>query len=266
MRSRIDPSLIQLPLRAARRARRAFQDYRLEHEQRRGVLGPAHRRWRENSSDENVERWTDYDWSRGGEEWNASPEWKDALVRDVLERWIPPGVVTLEIGPGGGRWSEILVGRSSQLILADVSARPLELCRERFASEARVSHVLSSGTDLPGVPDGSVAAVWSFDVFVHIAPRDQAAYLQEISRVLAKGGTAVIHHADGRNRGDLPSRAGWRSPMSRRLFAELARRSGLTVESQFDSWGPENRYDLGAFADAVTVCRRWAVPPTSPSP
>ncbi len=247
---------MRLPARAARRAGWAFQDYRLEHEQRRGVLGPAHRRWQGNSSGMNAERWTDYDWSRGGEEWNASPDWKDALVSDVLERWIPPSVVTMEIGPGGGRWSEVLIRRSSQLILVDVSPRPLELCKERFPDEDHVSYVLSAGANLPGVADSSVAAVWSFDVFVHVAPRDQAAYLAEISRVLADGGVAVIHHADGRNRGDLPSRAGWRAPMSRRLFAELARQNGLTVECQFDSWGPDGRYDLGAFADAITVCKR----------
>lgn len=106
------------------------------------------------------------------------------------------------------------------------------------------------------VEDGSIDAVWSFDVFVHVAPLDQAAYLTEIARVLAPGGLAVIHHADGRNRGRLSSRAGWRSPMSRRLFAALATERGLRVEPQFDSWGPDGCYDLSAYCDAITVCRR----------
>jgi hypothetical protein len=35
------------------------------------------------------------------------------------------------------------------------------------------------------VEGGSIDAMWSFDVFVHVSPRDQAAYLQEIARVLA---------------------------------------------------------------------------------
>jgi ubiquinone/menaquinone biosynthesis C-methylase UbiE len=138
----------------------------------------------------------------------------------------------------------------------DVSEGPLELCRERFAGDERIRCVLSSGSDLPGVEDGSIDAVWSFDVFVHVAPADQAAYLQEIARVLVPGGLAVIHHADGRNRGQLPSRAGWRSPMSRGLFAALAAERGLRVESQFDSWGPDGRFDLSAYGDAITVCKR----------
>ena len=133
-----------------------------------------------------------------GEEWNASSEWKQALIDDVLARWIPAGAVVLEIGPGAGRWSEFLVERGSGLVLVDVSERPLKLCRERFKNDARIRYILSSGSDLPGVEDGSIDAVWSFDVFVHVSPCDQAAYLQEIARVLAPGGIAVVHHATAR--------------------------------------------------------------------
>jgi SAM-dependent methyltransferase len=247
--------------RAALRARWALEDRRLTAEQRRGVLGPAHLGWRGNSAGENRLRWDGWDWSSRGEEWNASAEWKDALIDDVLDRWIPRGGAVLEVGPGGGRWSEPLLERASRLILVDVSERPLELCRERFAGAGNVEFVLSTGADLPGVADGSVDAVWSFDVFVHVAPVDQARYLAEIARVLVAGGVAVIHHADGRNRGLAPSRQGWRSPMSRGLFASLAASCGLVVETQIDSWGPDGRYDLSGYADAITVCRAGGLSP-----
>ena len=75
-----------------------------------------------------------------------------------------------------------------------------------------------------------------------------------VARVLAPRGVAVIHHADGRNLGDQPSRSGWRSPMSRHLFATLAAQRGLAVEAQIDSWGADGRYDLSAYHDAITVC------------
>jgi SAM-dependent methyltransferase len=234
----------------------ALEDHRLTAEQRRGVLGPAHRSWRRNSTGENRQRWDSWDWSNGGEEWSASPEWRGALIDDVLARWIPRERVVLEIGPGAGRWSAALMERASRLILVDVSKRPLELCKSRFRDVENIEFVLSSGTDVPGIANGSVDAVWSFDVFVHIAPLDQASYLREIARVLAPGGVAVIHHADGRNRGLLPSRHGWRSPMSRDLFASLASSSGLLVECQLDSWGPDGRFDLSSYADAITVCAR----------
>ena len=244
-----------LQRRLARLGQR-IDDARLTREQRRGVLGPAHRRWHGNSAEDNRERWDGWDWSGGGEEWTLSPEWKQALIGDVLEARIPPGGVALEIGPGAGRWSAVLQQRAQRLILVDVSERPLELCRRRFADAGNVEYALSSGGDLPGVADGSVDAVWSFDVFVHVTPLDQAAYLAEIGRVLAPGGVAVIHHADGRNLGAQPSRAGWRSPMSRGLFASLAAGRGLEIEEQFDSWGEGGRHDLSAYHDAITVCRK----------
>jgi ubiquinone/menaquinone biosynthesis C-methylase UbiE len=243
--------------RVALRAKWALEDRRLISEQRRGVLGPAHLGWRGNSAAENRLRWDEWDWSSRGEQWNESPEWKQSVIDELIDVWMPRGGVILEIGPGGGRWSEPLLERASGLILVDVSARPLDLCRERFEGAANVGYVLSSGSDIPGVDDGSVDAVWSFDVLVHVAPLDQFGYLSESARILAPGGVAVLHHADGRNRGALPSRAGWRSPMSRDLFAAAARERGLSVERQFDSWGTERaRFDLSAFGDAISVLRK----------
>jgi ubiquinone/menaquinone biosynthesis C-methylase UbiE len=238
---------------ALRRLGWALQDRRLTAEQRRGVLGPAHRRWRPPADPRRY--WSDYDWSGRGEEWTASPAWKQALLEDVLKAWIPEGAVVLEVGPGAGRWTSVLAERASRLVLVDVSERPLELCRERFGDDG-VQYVVSSRGELPGVDSGSIDAVWSFDVFVHVPPPDQAAYLEEMARVLAPGGVAVIHHSDGQNRGRLPSRVGWRSPMSRDLFAALAVQRGLRIRSQFDSWGADRCHDLSAYGDVITVCER----------
>lgn len=198
--------------------------------------------------------WDRWDWSSRGEEWTLSEEWKRSLIEDVLERLVSDGGSVLEIGPGGGRWSEALLARASLLVLVDVSERPLQVCRERFGAGAPVRYIRSTGNDLPGVADRSIDAVWSFDAFVHIAPTDQAGYLSEFARVLRPGGVVIIHHADGRNRGAMSSRRGLRSPMSRSLFAALARERGLHVATQFDSWGPGGVHDLAAFGDAITVC------------
>jgi ubiquinone/menaquinone biosynthesis C-methylase UbiE len=241
---------------ALRRAGWAIEDRRLVAEQRRGHLGGAHRRWSGNSAGSNRDWWDRYDWSGGGEEWSESAEWKQALVDDVLLALIPAGVAVLEIGPGAGRWSQVLAARSSRLVLVDVSEEALRRCRERLSEFANVSYVHGPGSELPGIAEASIDAVWSFDVFVHIAPLDFVAYVDEIARVLRPGGVAVIHHSDGRNQGRLLSRHGWRSPMSRELFAALAPARGLIVTRQFSSWGERGEFDLGAFGDAITVCRR----------
>ena len=194
----------EVGLRAARRLGERLEDTLLEIEGARGVLGPAHRAWRDNSAEENRRQWNQWDWSLLGEEWTASEAWKQALVDEVLLPTIPAGGTVLEIGPGGGRWSVVLAPRAERLILVDVAQRPLELVRERLAGAGNVDYVLTDGSALTGVADAVVDAVWSFDVFVHVAPADQAAYLGEIARVLRPGGVAAIHHADGRNRGIAP--------------------------------------------------------------
>ena len=165
--------------------------------------------------------------------------------------------MVLEIGPGASRWSAALQPRARRLILVDVSERPLALCRERFAEARNVEYVLSAGSDLPGVADSSVDAIWSFDVFVHIAPLDQAAYLAELPGSWP-GGVAVIHHADGRNLGDLPSRSGWRSPMSRNLFATLAAQRGLRSRPRSTRGDQTASTTSSAYHDAITVCRKPA--------
>jgi ubiquinone/menaquinone biosynthesis C-methylase UbiE len=240
---------------ARRRVSQALTDRMLELEQRRGVLGPAHRRWSGHSAAANRDQWTAWDWSSRGEEWNESEGWKQALIDDVLLTTIPAGGTVVEIGPGAGRWSEVLAPRAQRTILVDVTPAVLELCRERLGDRAGVEYRVSSGCDLPAVEDRAVDAIWSFDVFVHVAPVDQAGYLDEIARVLRPGGIAVVHHADGRNRGSQPSRSGWRAPMSAHLFAVLARECDLTVERQLRSWS-DGRFGLDAYGDVITVMRR----------
>jgi ubiquinone/menaquinone biosynthesis C-methylase UbiE len=216
----------------------------------RGVLGPAHRAYAGHSADRNREVWTGWDWSNRGNEWNdgADPTaWKASLTRDVLLATIPEGGVVLEIGAGGGRWSDVLQPRADRLVLVDVTERALELCRERFAGASNVEYVLTEGAELTGIPDASVDAIWSFDVFVHVAPVDIASYLTEIARVLRPGGVALIHHS-----GRFSRSSGWRSPMTARLFANLSRERGLVVERQFDSWA-DGRFGVTANSDVITV-------------
>jgi ubiquinone/menaquinone biosynthesis C-methylase UbiE len=215
----------------------------------RGVLGPAHRAHQDHSADRNREAWSSWDWRDRGEEWTISEEWKHALVSEILRPTMPEGGTLLEIGPGAGRWTEFLLESAQRVILVDVSARVLDLCRDRFGENESLSYVLGDGSTLPGVGDESVDGVWSFDAFVHIGPLDLASYLSEIERVLRPGGVGVIHHSSRR---DLKS---WRSPMSARLFANLARERGLAVERQFDSWG-DGRYDVRKDRDVITVVRK----------
>lgn len=225
-----------------------IDDRMLAIEGRRGVMGPAHRRWTQHSVTTNREVWSGWEWEGGGEEWTASEAWKASLVSDVLEPTMPAGGTILEIGPGAGRWTGALHARAAELILVDITDTTLELCRERLGDPPNVTYVCTDGTGLRDVATASVDAIWAFDAFVHIAPLDVASYLADIRRVLCSGGIAVIHHTGRRD----PK--GWRSPMSAALFANLARERGLVVERQFDTWAG-GRYGVRRQGDVVTQLR-----------
>lgn len=192
--------------------------------------------------------WTAYDWSHDGEEWTPSVEWRESAVAEVLTPLLPSDAHALEIGPGAGRWTRELLPRVRSLALADISERAIELCQERFGRGENLSYLVTDGNALRGIADGSIDFVWSFDVFLHIAPVDQKGYLRELARVMRPGALAVVHHP-----GDGGSAEGWRSAMTAELFAELVTESGMRVHRQFARWGAGDRFSLPNPGDVITV-------------
>lgn len=204
-----------------------------------------------NTREANRLLWSGYDWGAGGEEWTLSPKWRQAVIHEVMLANAPSNPVTLEIGPGGGRWSETLQKASKQLILVDVSERVLEVCAQRFDGADNVRYVHTDGRSLTGVADGEVDYVWSFDVFVHIAPVDQKSYVRELARVMRPGARGVIHHAGGGG-----TSGHWRSAMTSSAFAKMLRATGLQPLQQFERFGSDQRHPLPVEGDAVTVFER----------
>lgn len=194
------------------------------------------------------------DWSHLGEQWTPSEEWKQALIDEVMLGYLEGGTTILEIGPGAGRFSVALQRLAGHLILVDLSDYCIELCRRRFAGAENVEFHVNDGRTLPAIPDRSVDGVWSFDVFVHIAPQDVEALLDEICRVLRPKGRAVIHHPKSGHE-NVAAEAGWRSSMTAALFAGMVRARGMTMVAQFDSWGG-GRYDVRKHGDVISVFTR----------
>jgi ubiquinone/menaquinone biosynthesis C-methylase UbiE len=143
---------------------------------------------------------------RLGDEWNdpaakgldvATPE--DAvphLDRIVFAPFLGTCDVMLEIGPGAGRFTEILLPKCKRLIAVDTSETMLELLRERFPDDQRIEYIESDGNGLGPVPDDSVDGVFSYGVFVHLQHWDIFNYLAELRRVLRPGGRAIIQHSN----------------------------------------------------------------------
>jgi SAM-dependent methyltransferase len=189
-----------------------------------------------------VEEWEWYarDFERSGEtrthlgdEWNqpeqigaavASSEIVRHLDEHVFKPFIDKVDTILEIGAGGGRFTEVLVTKASLVIAADTAPTMLKLLRRRFARDPRVRTVLLDGRSLGTLPNASVDVVFSYDVFVHLPHWEIFNYLREMKRVLRLGGRAVIHH------GNVLSELGWKKFLddAERERAGLAPRGRFT--------------------------------------
>jgi ubiquinone/menaquinone biosynthesis C-methylase UbiE len=193
--------------------------------------------------------WDLLPWEKNqGEEWTVSAEWKKSLIDEVLLKYVKPGTAVLEIGPGAGRWTEVLQPVAREIVAVDASAKALDLCKKRLSSATNVKFNLTRNAALGFVPNKTIDAIWSFDVFVHINPVETENYLSEFKRVLAPGGIAVIHHPkDGGQHG------GCRSRVTGQLFASLLEKHGLTLVRQFDSWGENGRFNLFRYCDCISV-------------
>lgn len=193
--------------------------------------------------------WEAWDWNAGGEEWTPSEEWKASVLRCILEKYVPAGSSALEIGPGGGRWTEHLIPRAKDFLAVDISESCVELCQKKFASAANARFVVGTGCDLAGVPDASVDALWSFDVFVHINREEVERYADEFRRVMRHGAVGIIHH--GSVGGTL---GGWRSNLTHEGMLELLKQRGFTITDSFKEWQDGGiTHQAGLYQDVVTV-------------
>ncbi len=118
------------------------------------------------------------------------------LDRTVFEPFFGRCGVMLEIGAGGGRFTEVLLPRCDKLIAVDTSPTMIDLLHKRFAGDGRLECQLVDGHGLSRIADGSIDAGFSYGVFVHLQHWDIYNYLTELERVLKPGGKALIQHSN----------------------------------------------------------------------
>ncbi len=186
-----------------------------------------------------------------GDEWSnpaemgvdcEASEVVDFIDRRVIAPFLGTVDTALEIGSGGGRFTEVLLPKARRVIASEVAPSMLPHLRARFHSDAHVEYLLLDGRGLRSLPDRSVDAVLSYGVFVHLQHWDIFNYLVEIERVLVPEGKAVIQHAN------TFSTLGWQlfleevrgqvghhkypgsfTVMTPELFADFCTRAGLDV-------------------------------------
>lgn len=189
--------------------------------------------------DENRKYWDqEHDWSDLGEVWTPSdPRWKEAILAHGMEPYLERRKEILEIGPGGGRWTEeLLKYEPTRLIAVDIAPRCIELCRERFGDHPALELVCNDGQDLGFIGDETIDFIWSFDVFVHVEKPEVAAYFAHFKRVLRPGGIGVVHYATLDRATEDDRKLGWRAEFtSSDMFALLDQHGLQTVQDLYDA-------------------------------
>jgi hypothetical protein len=129
--------------------------------------------------------------------------WGDPLkneygLRRVYEKFIIPYVdpkhTALEIGPGGGRWTQFLTG-FKKLYVVDINDVFFPMLKKRFP-DAPIEFVLGNGADFPSIRPRSIDFVFSFGVFVHVDAHIVLDYLMNLKPLLVPDATAVIQYPD----------------------------------------------------------------------
>jgi len=123
-------------------------------------------------------------------EFLASPEWAAMLQADLLP-WLSTaadlGDDVLEVGPGPGRTTEILVSMAPRLTAVEVDPALAASLAERLGGPT-LEVLQADATELP-LPDDRFSAALSFTMLHHVpsaAGQDQL--FAEVARVLRPGG------------------------------------------------------------------------------
>lgn len=147
------------------------------------------------------DEWTGEDVTGGGTTYGLPRETLADFSAFLEQKFVSPyisgsGLAGMEIGPGGGRLTKLLLERSAVLHAVDGSNAMLAALKMRFANESRILYHHCDGSSLPSVGQDTLDYVTAFDVFVHFEPRLVYWYLGQIAKLLKPGGVGVIHYSN----------------------------------------------------------------------
>ncbi|TNF58487.1 MAG: class I SAM-dependent methyltransferase [Burkholderiales bacterium] len=172
--------------------------------------------------------------------------WGNPIFDDLFEKLDLSKVA--ELACGHGRHSDWIAKHHDlgSLVLVDINKSNIDYCVERFKSTPNVKFIVNEGSDLKGIPDNSLTALFCYDAMVHFEFDDVFSYLIEIYRCLTPNGMALLHHSNNdKQPGNLYSQnIHWRNYMSASLFKHMAIRAGLRVlEQRVFDWGDAKDLD-----------------------
>jgi len=125
----------------------------------------------------------------------SEPAMQDICARYMARVTQPAGARVLEIGCGNGATTKLIMqhARPAQLIGIDPSSVFIDMARQAFAGEPRVSFAPGDALST-GQPDSSFDLVIAHTVYSHLVDPEGA--LAEARRVLRPGGQLAIFDGD----------------------------------------------------------------------
>jgi 2-polyprenyl-3-methyl-5-hydroxy-6-metoxy-1,4-benzoquinol methylase len=139
-----------------------------------------------------------------GEEWGG-PAFADGIV-ELVAPHLGPQVDVLELGCGGGKFSQRLAPRSRSLLCTDISSTMIEHTRASLEEQnlsGNVSYRLLNGVDFDGVANDSVDFIFSYDVLLHVQMQNVFSYLVDARRVLRENGVLMLHQINLASEGGM---------------------------------------------------------------
>lgn len=157
---------------------------------------------------------------------------KESLCHKFFNRLDLENVV--ELACGRGRHVPHYLDKAGHITLVDILEENINLCKQRFSGEDKISYVINNGYDLSELADGSYTALFTYDSMVHFELPDIGNYLKETYRILKHGGKALFHHSnnDSDYKASYDTGIESRSFMNAKIFAYLAYSAGFEIESQ----------------------------------
>ncbi|WP_458459396.1 methyltransferase domain-containing protein [Pseudobutyrivibrio sp.] len=158
--------------------------------------------------------------------------WGEGIFRKLFNQLDLTNVV--ELACGRGRHVPQYINMAGHVTLVDVLDKNIEICKERFAGESKLSYVVNNGKDLSALLDDEFTSLFTYDSMVHFELMDVASYLNETYRILKPGGMALFHHSnnDSDYKASYDNAVEARSYMNKDLFAYLAYRAGFEIIEQ----------------------------------
>jgi 2-polyprenyl-3-methyl-5-hydroxy-6-metoxy-1,4-benzoquinol methylase len=199
-----------------------------------------------------------------GEEWGG-PAFADFIVR-LASPYFGPDSDVLELGCGGGKFSQRLAPNCRSLLCADISQAMIEHTRETLSQRGvgkNVGYRVLNGTDFAGLPSDSVDFIFSYDVMLHLQLQNVFSYMLDARRVLRENGVLMLHQINLASEGgtahflgqysgstwnrpfDDPLRRGHIYFMSDDQMTALANQAGLSVEHIVADSGEFNHVTSG---------------------